>query len=49
MMLEVMSKLYTAFIAIGGCEHNLQRLSEYLQQDISDYIATSADEPDTND
>ena len=49
MMLELMAKLYTAFVTIGGCEHNLSRLSEYLQKDISDYIAMSTDESDTND
>lgn len=49
MMLEVMAKLYTAFVTIGGCEHNLQRLSDYLEKDINDYIAMSTDEPDTKD
>ena len=48
MMLEVMAKLYTAFITIGKCEHNLDRLSEYLQKDINDYIAMRTDESNTN-
>ena len=49
MMLELMAKLYTSFVTVGGCEHNLQRLSEYLQQGINDYISVSTDELNTND